>query len=144
MNLQSIQFKVSLFCLLLSLFFSISTVIYYPYSSETMATDISIRHYKFLNSVIQNDLSKQIQSLQTDKGQSLKKKLLNYTQSANNHSGVLKISIFDTKLNYLDGFNTQDSDKIGIAFQHQNMVELRDVFRMSGPLLSTKSKVLGY
>ncbi len=60
--------------------------------------------------------------------------------SANN----IKIAIFDTNLNFLDGNNADDSFKVGILYEAQKIRQIDHYLRATGPLIVPTVGIIGY
>lgn len=144
MSLQSIKFRLTLFCFSIGLIFCILVSIYYPIQTQNLLQKSSFRDYQFVNSILQKDLNSALSLYSQDNGKQLKETLKSYQAIDSNFSKIVKISVFNSKLSYLDGLNTQDSDKIGISYEKLISIELNDLFRVSGPLLSDDGVVIGY
>ncbi|MCO4782142.1 MAG: hypothetical protein KC646_07415 [Candidatus Cloacimonetes bacterium] len=144
MSLQSIKFRLTLFCFIIGLFFSILVLLYYPLHTKKLLHKSSLRDYQFINGLLQKDLITSISKYKNDNGKTLRKTLQAYQELNSQTSRIIKISIFDSNLLYLDGLNTQDSDKIAISYKSFQRVELNELYRMSGPLLDNQENTLGY
>ncbi|PCJ16829.1 MAG: hypothetical protein COB02_15110 [Candidatus Cloacimonadota bacterium] len=144
MKLQSIQIKFTLFYFLLTLCFVFLVIIYFPLQAKKITKNIVLNNYQIINSILQKSLSRKLQEHTNKKTKFLNSALDIYKNEKSTSSDIIKLAIFDSKLSYLAGFNTQDTDKIGISYNQMKLIELKNTFQINGPLLSRNNKIIGY